>query len=112
MKEMKESDESNRTFTTLLASLTLHDFNSTKQKAKPDVETEFIYRLTLNCKWVVANSNDFVFTPKIDFLGDMTPSISQKTFPPLLMRSTNNYVVDIFASIVNAIDDGLSALEQ
>ena len=50
MKEMKESDESNRTFTTLLASLTLHDFNSTKQKAKPDVETEFIYRLTLNCE--------------------------------------------------------------
>ena len=41
---MKESDENNRTFTTLLASLTLHDFSNTKQKAKPDIETEFIYR--------------------------------------------------------------------
>lgn len=32
----------------------------------------------------LAESSDFVFTPKIDFLGDMTPTISQKTFPPLV----------------------------
>ena len=35
--------------------------------------------------WIdgVADSENFVFMPKIDFLGDMTPSISRKTFPPM-----------------------------
>lgn len=42
---MKESDESNRTFTTLLASLTLQDFTNTKQKTKPTIETDFLYRM-------------------------------------------------------------------
>lgn len=27
-----------------------------------------------------------MFIPKIDFLGDMTPSISRKTFPPMVEK--------------------------
>lgn len=44
----------------------------------------------MNIVWIneddlyLANSSHFVFTPKIDFLGDMTPTISQMTFPPLV----------------------------
>lgn len=44
VKEMKESDESNRAFAALLSSLALHEAQGTKQKPKPDVAVVFTYR--------------------------------------------------------------------
>ena len=41
---MKESDESNRAFATLLSSLALHEAQGTKQKPKPDVAVVVTYR--------------------------------------------------------------------
>ena len=45
MKEMKESDESNKTFTTLLSSITLQDTNNSKQASQPVIEVEYEYRM-------------------------------------------------------------------
>ena len=42
---MKESDESNKTFTTLLSSITLQDTNINKQASQPVMEVKFIYRM-------------------------------------------------------------------
>lgn len=60
--------------------------------------------------------------PKIDPLGNMTPSISQKTFPPMvgdeersegqLMQYTNDYLVEVLGSVVSGIDKVLSLIEQ
>ena len=44
VKEMKESDESNRAFAALLSSLALHEAQTSKPKAKSDVVVVFTYR--------------------------------------------------------------------
>ena len=43
VKEMKDSDESNKKFTTLLSSLTLQE-NTGRQAKKEPMEVKFIYR--------------------------------------------------------------------
>ena len=49
VKEMKESDESNRAFAALLSSLALHETQAPKQKPKPEVVTTFSYRERKRC---------------------------------------------------------------
>lgn len=41
---MKESDEDNKKFTTLLSSITLQDTNINKQTSKPVIEVVYNYR--------------------------------------------------------------------
>ena len=45
---MNESNESNKTFTTLLSSITLQDTNNSKQASQPVIEVEYEYRMN---KW-------------------------------------------------------------
>ena len=49
VKEMKESDESNRAFAALLSSLALHDTQITKQKSKQEIKVQFLYRTFSGC---------------------------------------------------------------
>ena len=49
VKEMKESDESNRAFAALLSSLALHDIQITKQKSKQEIKVQFLYRTFSGC---------------------------------------------------------------
>ena len=87
MKEMKESNEGNQTISALLSSLSIQDNGSTKPKQPVAEEADYLYRQAAWTHWFVADSENFVFMPKIDFLGDMTPSISRKTFPPMVEKA-------------------------
>ena len=82
---MKDRDESNKKFSALLSSLSLQD-NVGKHTKKEPIEVEFIYREHIEEEWGVADSEHFTLMPKIDPLGNMTPSISQKTFPPMVVH--------------------------
>lgn len=84
VKEMKENNESNQTFSALLSSLSLQDNGNPKQKQPVNEDIDYVYRNEEQRQSSVADSENFVLMPKIDFLGDMTPSISRKTFPPMV----------------------------
>lgn len=54
MKEMKENEDNNRKITSLLASITLQDINSSKQKSKPTAQTTVTPRMFKLCCLIIS----------------------------------------------------------